>query len=388
MSMGLLHHFCVFDNLGCDQMDHHEALPRQHKHPHPRRLSPPRPQSTEGRILNRKLKTQPSLATSQPPHVNDVDGAAVDAPNQGGIHPGGNDLPQRPLTPPHDRPSCPPSAPPTPLSPKPALPVAGAGTPPLNLSTQAAELPSSSSNRLLSAQPGIKYGHPRRPRNPANQSSSAPVGSSHKDVQSKSPGHKRQAEDGEDVGSKRRQLSDKENKGSKKRKDVPDKGFPSKQLRTSTSIPSTLTSTPLSSTSNSLTLTSATEFVLPLPPSLPKDCQDLIKQTSLGVQWDRLVNLWLRFEGSYKFKGSSKLTATSRPPRFQTGFDMLIFQHSPPQLIPANLVPSFGPGGLSFNLIGGKSRQIRLQDLHWGAGTPSTSLAQTAGPASLGLCFF
>ncbi|KDR64946.1 hypothetical protein GALMADRAFT_82494 [Galerina marginata CBS 339.88] len=60
---------------------------------------------------------------------------------------------------------------------------------------------------------------------------------------------------------------------------------------------------------------------LPLPPSLPKDCEpaikntlDLVKRTALGDRWDRLVSQWLRFERSYKFKGSSRLSTTARPP--------------------------------------------------------------------------
>ncbi|KDR79066.1 hypothetical protein GALMADRAFT_64225, partial [Galerina marginata CBS 339.88] len=205
----------------------------------------------------------------------------------------------RPLTPGNDRPSCPPSAPPSPSSPRPASPAIGAEAPPINPSSNQA-------TRAL-------------------------------------PPDARQAEDasGNDSGSKRRRPSDKENKGSsRKRKNMPDKedDLPSKRIKpsghgtpfpsssaslppipsSSSSIPSS--STPSTSTSTPSTSTPATESVLPLPSSLPKDCQpavkntlDLVKRTPLGVRWDRLVDLWLRFEGSYEFEGSSRLSTTSRP---------------------------------------------------------------------------
>ncbi|KDR64947.1 hypothetical protein GALMADRAFT_149138 [Galerina marginata CBS 339.88] len=107
------------------------------------------------------------------------------------------DVTPRPLTPANDPPSCPPSAPPSPSSPKRPLPAVGAETPPINpSSTRAtgslAPDPVTSSTPVFSPLPGVKYGHPRRPRNP----------------QPATVGHKRRAKDGagKDGESKRRPL--------------------------------------------------------------------------------------------------------------------------------------------------------------------------------------
>ncbi|KDR66329.1 hypothetical protein GALMADRAFT_232569 [Galerina marginata CBS 339.88] len=242
----------------------------------------------------------------------------------------GNTGTRRSLTPDHEPPSCPPSLPPSPSSPVTALPAAAAPSRP------DPGLPSAPTT-VSNGQPGLKFGPPRRTRKavntPTGSTAAVPPAVAAVDPNSKptlpdSISRKRGAEETARKGenSKRRRPSNKENKGSNnKRKDLPDKAQPPPSKRIKSLDHGALTA------ANAISSHSSAESPptpspgpstksLPTPLPLPKDCQlaitntlDLVKRMSLGSRWDRLIDLWLRFESSHSFNGSSKLSTTARP---------------------------------------------------------------------------